>query len=129
MGMLWIFTYNHRFTVHAHIRTCSLLSISWLPFLFYEAKSTSTLTDCVHLYYIESQSLQCKKGHSRSSAETEVKSQPNHANHENAKSQSQEIYKNLRDILSVSLCSNRQSILPQLEAAEMFGNCIIDFQI
>nr|XP_023872984.1 proteinaceous RNase P 1, chloroplastic/mitochondrial-like isoform X2 [Quercus suber] len=77
----------------------------------------------------ESQSLQYKKGHSRSSAEIKVKSQPNHANHENAKSQSQEIYKNLRDILSASLCSNHQTILPQLEAAEMFGNCIIDFQI
>ncbi|KAL4651955.1 hypothetical protein ACB092_01G198100 [Castanea dentata] len=77
----------------------------------------------------ESQSLQCKKGHSRSSAGTEVKSQPNHANLENAKSQSQEIYKNLRDILSASLCLNHQTILPQLEAAEMFGNCIIDFQI
>jgi hypothetical protein len=59
-----------------------------------------------------------------------IKPELSHANPENTKSPSQEIYKSLRDILSESVHSNdNHTILPQIEAAEMFGNCIIDFQI
>lgn len=59
-----------------------------------------------------------------------MKSHPSDAKCENSKIPTWEIYKNLREILLASVCSNNHdTILQQIEAAEMFGNCILDFQI
>lgn len=53
----------------------------------------------------------------------------NGVKHENTKHQPQEIYKNLRDIMSGSTMLDNLSILPEIETAEKLGGCTIDFQI
>ncbi|KAG6723642.1 hypothetical protein I3842_03G218200 [Carya illinoinensis] len=100
----------------------------WLCFT--RAKSCMTRQDSASSPE-ETRSLQRNKGHARSAAQTDVKikSQPSDAKREN-KSPTQEIYKNLREILLASACSNNHdTILQQIEAAEMYGNCVLDFQI
>ncbi|XP_057969725.1 proteinaceous RNase P 1, chloroplastic/mitochondrial-like isoform X2 [Malania oleifera] len=53
----------------------------------------------------------------------------NYGNQENTKTSPQELYRNLRDVLSDSLPSNHHTILFDIEAAEEVGSCVIDFQI
>ncbi|KAL5572640.1 hypothetical protein UlMin_022237 [Ulmus minor] len=66
----------------------------------------------------------------RSAIQTEVKSEPyNNGKHKDTTPHPQEIYKNLKDILSETMNSNHSSILQQIESAEKLGGCTIDFQI
>lgn len=58
--------------------------------------------------------------------QTKTKSQ---ANPKTKSFKPQEIYTNLKGILSGSTLSNRGSILGEIENAEKLGSCIIDFQI
>ncbi|XVE98154.1 hypothetical protein REPUB_Repub03eG0081000 [Reevesia pubescens] len=53
----------------------------------------------------------------------------NDGNHDKLQKPTEEIYKNIRDILSASVSSDQYTILSEIEAAEMLGNCVIDFQI
>lgn len=41
----------------------------------------------------------------------------------------QEFYKNIRDICLAPVSSDNNSILAEIEAAELTGGCTIDFQI
>ncbi|KAK6248547.1 hypothetical protein QUC31_020112 [Theobroma cacao] len=50
-------------------------------------------------------------------------------NHDKPQKHTEEIYKNIRDILSVPVPSDQCTVLSEIEAAEMLGNCVIDFQI
>ncbi|CAI9100351.1 OLC1v1037331C1 [Oldenlandia corymbosa var. corymbosa] len=52
-----------------------------------------------------------------------------HGNHDHGKQAPPETYKKLKNILSSSLISDSDSILPDLEDAENFGGWTIDFQI
>lgn len=52
-----------------------------------------------------------------------------HVVHGDSKQAPQEVYKNLRNILSLSLLSSPSSIRQELETAEELGGCTIDFQI
>ncbi|POO00911.1 Protein-only RNase P, C-terminal [Trema orientale] len=62
--------------------------------------------------------------------QSEIKSQPsNNGKHKCSTREPEEIYKNLRDILSGSTISASQSILTEIERAEKLGRCTIDFQI
>ncbi|KAM5547775.1 proteinaceous RNase P 1, chloroplastic/mitochondrial-like [Rosa sericea] len=70
------------------------------------------------------------KGFARSATRTGIESQPlKIANHKYTKHRPQEIFKNLKDILSGSTISNHRSIIPEIETAEKIGGCTIDFQI
>lgn len=81
----------------------------------------------------ELQSTGSEKNHvePRLTKKTRVKqvSEKSHVIHGDSKQAPQEIYKNLRNILSLSLLPNHSSILQELEAAEELGGCTIDFQI
>ncbi|CBI28050.3 unnamed protein product, partial [Vitis vinifera] len=68
----------------------------------------------------------------RSDTQTEIHkelSSSNHRNQEKSKAPPQEIYRNLRNILSASIFPTHSTVLSEIEAAEKLGNCIIDFQI
>ncbi|XP_059634957.1 proteinaceous RNase P 1, chloroplastic/mitochondrial-like [Cornus florida] len=73
-----------------------------------------------------------EKGHANSDAETrtqDILPPHNIGNHKNTKHPPQEIYRNLRNILSTSIFSNHSTIVSEIEAAEEHGSCVIDFQI
>lgn len=62
--------------------------------------------------------------------QTETKSQPlNNGKQKYYSREPEEIYKNLRDILSGSARSDSQPLLAEIEQAEKLGGCTIDFQI
>ena len=68
----------------------------------------------------------------RSTIQTEVNTntlQLNDGNHDKPKKSTREIYNNIRDIMSASVASDQYTVLSEIEAAEMLGNCVIDFQI
>lgn len=79
------------------------------------------------MYKAESQYLHCDKRWLRS--DIQERSPPNHRNQEKSKTPPQEMYRNLRNILSASIFSTHSTVLSEIEAAEKLGNCIIDFQI
>ncbi|XWS69900.1 hypothetical protein CRYUN_Cryun03dG0003300 [Craigia yunnanensis] len=68
----------------------------------------------------------------RSTIQTEVNTNTlplNDGNHDKPKKPTKEIYNNIRDIVSASIASDQYTVLSEIEAAEMLGNCVIDFQI
>lgn len=80
----------------------------------------------------ESQYPRYDKRRVRSDTQTEIhkeRSSSNHRNQEKSKAPPQEIYRNLRNILSASIFPTHSTVLSEIEAAEKLGNCIIDFQI
>ncbi|XVE70434.1 hypothetical protein DITRI_Ditri10aG0072400 [Diplodiscus trichospermus] len=84
----------------------------------------SCLTDLQHLDH--------KKEFARSTTQIEINETTlplNDGNHEKPQKPTKEIYNNIRDILSASIPSDQCTILSEIEAAEMIGNCVIDFQI
>lgn len=79
-----------------------------------------------------SKSLQNDKRWARADVQTEIhKQQPpaNDRHQERSEAPPQDIYRNLRNILSASMLPNQSTVLSEIEAAEKLGNCIIDFQI
>ncbi|KAJ8562485.1 hypothetical protein K7X08_011776 [Anisodus acutangulus] len=52
-----------------------------------------------------------------------------HGSHGRGKEAPEEIYRSLKNISQPSITSDDCSILPELEAAEELGSCIVDFQI
>lgn len=60
----------------------------------------------------------------------QIKLEPTgHSSHDGSTQAPQKTYQNLKNSLSSSLLADCRSIIPQLEAAENCGGCIIDFQI
>lgn len=55
----------------------------------------------------------------------------NEESHKGIKEEHENLYKSLRDIFSASgsLDSDHKTLLSEIEAAEFFGGCTIDFQI
>ncbi|XVF34854.1 hypothetical protein REPUB_Repub18cG0094400 [Reevesia pubescens] len=78
------------------------------------------------------QPLDLKKECGRSTTQSKVNTNSlplNDGNHDKPQKPTEEIYKNIRDILSASVSSDQCTVLSEIEAAEMLGNCVIDFQI
>ncbi|KAI7987387.1 hypothetical protein LOK49_LG13G00566 [Camellia lanceoleosa] len=72
------------------------------------------------------------KGLASSDAQTKTESKltpMDQSNHYNSRHPPQETYRNLRNILSTTMFSKHPTILPDIEAAEKLGGCVIDFDI
>ncbi|CAL5438385.1 unnamed protein product [Camellia sinensis] len=73
-----------------------------------------------------------KKGLASSDTRTKTESKltpMDQSNHYNSRHLPQETYRNLRNILSTTMFSKHPTILPDIEAAEKLGGCVIDFDI
>lgn len=84
------------------------------------------------MHKTESQYLHSNKRLVRSDTQTQIQkdqSPSNQRNQDRSKAPPQEIYRNLRNILSASIFSTNSTVLSEIEAAEKLGNCVIDFQI
>ncbi|PQP95779.1 proteinaceous RNase P 1 chloroplastic/mitochondrial isoform X1 [Prunus yedoensis var. nudiflora] len=76
------------------------------------------------------QPLRHDNGNARSATQTGVESQPlKNGKQKYTKHQPHEFFENLKDILSGSMISYCQSIVPDIATAEKIGGCVIDFQI
>jgi len=72
---------------------------------------------------------ECARSATRNASAKESQHQ-NLVNHKEKKETPQELYKNVRDIFLESVSSDKNnSILSDIEAAELIGGCTIDFQI
>ncbi|GMI89477.1 hypothetical protein HRI_002617000 [Hibiscus trionum] len=86
-------------------------------------EDSATLTE-------DSQPLNDDKEHTKSTTQTKVNSNsPNDGNYDKPKKLAEEIYKNITDISFASVRSDQHTVLSEIEAAEILGNCVIDFQI
>ncbi|RDX99410.1 Proteinaceous RNase P 1, chloroplastic/mitochondrial, partial [Mucuna pruriens] len=75
------------------------------------------------------QKEECGRSTTRNASAKESQRQ-NLVNHEEKKETSHKLYKNVRDIFLTSVSSDtNNSILSNIEAAELIGGCTIDFQI
>lgn len=89
--------------------------------------STREYFDIVHNRKLQSSTHNV---HSWTVVETDAKSQPfNNGNPKSASQPPEEIYKNLKVVLSGSMISDDHSILKEIERAEKLAGCTIDFQI
>lgn len=80
----------------------------------------------------DSQSLNRNKEHTKSTTQTEVNSNflpLNNGNYDKPRKLAEEMYKNITSISFASVSSDQHKLLSEIEAAEMRGNCVIDFQI
>uniref|UniRef100_K7L4S5 ribonuclease P n=1 Tax=Glycine max TaxID=3847 RepID=K7L4S5_SOYBN len=88
------------------------------------SKDSSTSKDSKPL-----QKGECARSATRNASAKESQHQ-NLVNHKEKKETPQELYKNVRDIFLESVSSDKNnSILSDIEAAELIGGCTIDFQI
>ncbi|XP_057420057.1 proteinaceous RNase P 1, chloroplastic/mitochondrial-like [Lotus japonicus] len=74
------------------------------------------------------QNGECARPVTRNASAKELQHQ-NLVNHREMKETPQEFYKNIRDICLAPVSSDNNSILAEIEAAELTGGCTIDFQI
>lgn len=96
--------------------------------------ANSTLQCAIDMFMCvtDSQSLNRNKKHPKSTAQTEVNSNflpLNNGNYDKPRNLAEEMYKNITGISFASVSSDQHTVLSEIEAAEMLGNCVIDFQI
>ncbi|XP_020536331.1 proteinaceous RNase P 1, chloroplastic/mitochondrial isoform X2 [Jatropha curcas] len=90
------------------------------------AKSFVTTQDSTPTRHEDSQSVEQSNGQSRVKLNQDTLK---HSSQEDLQKSPQEVYKNLTNILSASGFSDHNTVLSKIEAAEKFGDCVIDFQI
>lgn len=52
-----------------------------------------------------------------------------HGNHQSGKPSPEELFDNIKEIVSPSALTNNATILQQINAAEKLGGCTLDFEI